>query len=202
MQGAFCSQKEQKAELSAAFPWAGPPRKWVVNEKSLYFGRQTWSPGQDQSSGELFFVILICFSRFWFLQYSYCCVCVFVCPLVMWGNLPLATEMDLLLWECWSYTRPKDTKGENAVFQKASCSSSLFPIDFRLLPFVHFLLSLMMHYSVMEHNPFPQTLGKSRAGFMLKSRSWAHENALKLHQESSGWTLGKVLHWAGGCSLI
>lgn len=26
---------------------------------------------------------------------------------------------------------------------------------------------------------------------MLKSKSWAHENGLKLHQESSGWTLGK-----------
>lgn len=31
--------------------------------------------------------------------------------------------------------------------------------------FVRFLLSWMMHYSVTEHNPFPQTLGKSRAGF-------------------------------------
>lgn len=26
---------------------------------------------------------------------------------------------------------------------------------------------------------------------MLKSKSWAHENGLKLHQDSSGWTLGK-----------
>lgn len=77
-QGTFCSQKEQRAELSAALPFTGPPRKWVVDEKSLYFGRQTWSPGQDQSSGEVFFVIPICFLHFWFLQYSYCCVCRFV----------------------------------------------------------------------------------------------------------------------------
>lgn len=162
--GTFCSQKEQRAELSAAVPWPGPPRKGVVNEKSLYFGRQRWSPGQEQSSEEVFFVILICFSHFWFLQYSYCCMCMFVCPLVMWRNLSLATKTDLLLWECQSHTRPKETKGENAVFQKASCSSSLFPTDFHFLPFVCFLLSLMMHYSVTEHNPFPQTLGKSRAG--------------------------------------
>lgn len=147
MQGTFCSQKEQRAELSAALSRPGPPRKWVVNEKSLYFGRQTWSPGQEESSEKVFFVILICFAHFCFVQYRYCCVCMFVCPLVMWGNLSLATETDLLLWECWCYTRPKETKGGNALFQKASCSSSLFPIVF------HFLLSLMMHHSVMEHKP-------------------------------------------------
>lgn len=78
MQGTFCSPKEQIAELSAALPWTDPSRKWVVDGKSLYFGRQTWSPGQDQSSGEVFFVILICFLHFYFFNTA-TAVCVCLC---------------------------------------------------------------------------------------------------------------------------